>query len=109
METYIPELTVPGILGFLAPLLVAVVNQPRWSSRVRRIIAIVVSLILAVLALAITGGLSAVNGDFRSIAVAVLAVIGVAQVAYAILWKPTGITNAVESATSPTDGKHEAD
>lgn len=109
METYIPELTVPGILGFLAPLLVAVVNQPRWSARVRRVVAILVSIVLAVFALFASGGMNEINGDPMSIIVTVLAVIGVAQVAYALLWKPTGTVAAVESATTVDKGKHEAD
>lgn len=109
METYLPELTVPGILGFLAPLLVAVVNQPRWSARVRRVMAIVVSLALAVVALFITGALNQPIEDPRAGMVVILAVIGVAQVAYALLWKPTGAVQAVEEATTVDKGKHEAD
>lgn len=96
-----PELTIAGILGFLAPLLVAIVNQPRFSPMVRRIIAIVVSVLLALVAMLISGTFI-VPTDPRGIGITILAVIGIAQIAYGLVWKPAGLTDQLEAATSPT-------
>lgn len=100
METYIPEMTVPGILGFLAPLFIAAVNQPRFSATVRRIIAIVASVVIALVALFVTGSLSFDTADPVGIFTVIFAVIGVAQLAYAVLWKPTGVVAKVEEITT---------
>lgn len=96
-----PELTIAGILGFLAPLLVAIVNQPKMSPLVRRIIAIVVSVVLALVAMLISGTFI-VPTDPRGIGITILAVIGIAQIAYGLVWKPAGLTDQLEAATSPT-------
>lgn len=103
-----PELTIAGILGFLAPLLVAVVNQPRFSPLVRRIIAIIVSIALALVALLVSGTFI-VPSDPRGIGITILAVIGIAQIAYGLVWKPAGLTDQLEAATSPRTGVIEMD
>lgn len=95
-----PELTIAGILGFLAPLLVAIVNQPKFSSLVRRIIAIVVSVLLALVAMFVSGTFI-VPTDPRGVGITILAVIGIAQIAYGLIWKPSGLTDQLEAATSP--------
>ena len=100
MDIYMPELTIAGILGFLAPLLVAIVNQPKFSSLVRRIIAIVVSVLLALVAMFVSGTFI-VPTDPRGVGITILAVIGIAQIAYGLIWKPSGLTDQLEAATSP--------
>ena len=94
-----PELTIAGILGFLAPLLVAIVNQPKFSPLVRRIIAIVVSVLLALVAMFVSGTFI-VPTDPRGVGITILAVIGIAQIAYGLIWKPSGLTDQLEAATS---------
>lgn len=83
------------IVGAVTPFLVAVINQPGWSALVRRAVAVGVALILGVVTVAVQGGLSLSGG-----LVTVAAVLGASQAAYALVWKPTGVTSAVESATT---------
>ena len=89
-------LTVAGVLSALAPLVVALLNRPSWSAGRKQLVALAVSVGLAVVALAVTGGFT----SGQDVATVVLAVVGATQAAYALVWKPTGVAPAVEAATS---------
>lgn len=93
------------ILGVLTPLLTAVVQQPRWSPRLRAIASAVVSVVVGVLTVLANGvDLSAWNGDKAQITLGVVALVLVASnTAYKTLWKPTGVAPAIERATSKRD------
>jgi uncharacterized membrane protein len=90
-------LTLSMILGAVAPLVVAVINRPSWSSQKKQLVAVAASVVAAVVALFLTDGFNDV-GDTSAI---VLLVIGTAQAAYALIWKPTNIALAIEEKTSP--------
>jgi len=86
------------IVGFFSPIVLSVIQQPKWSERVQSIVAFVYSLIAG----AITAYFS---GAFDSVANAVTAIllVLVATIAfYKGFWKPTGVSPAIEGATSRT-------
>ena len=89
-----------ALIGPFLPPLIAVVNQPKWPTWARS---------LAMLAVcAATGTLTtALNGDLTGLDLpaAVLACAAGAVSSYHVWWKPrSGITDAVEHATSPKPG-----
>lgn len=91
--------TAAAVIGALAPLGIAIVNRPSWSTQRKQLVAAAASVVLAVVALALTGGFDGFS--LATAGAAVLAVAGAAQTAYALLWRPTGAAPAVEAATTP--------
>ncbi|PSK95759.1 hypothetical protein CLV30_12811 [Haloactinopolyspora alba] len=89
-------LTLAGVLSALAPLVISLINRPSWSKSVKQLVAIAASVVLGVVALALTGGFT--GGD--DVATVLLAVVGAAQSAYALVWKPSGVAPKLERATS---------
>ncbi len=85
----------PLILGVLAPLITALVQQPKWSSNVRRAVAVAVAVVLGALASYVDGTLS-LNGDLLG---AVATVLIASQATYNTLWRHAA--PALEAATSP--------
>ncbi|MDN4646460.1 hypothetical protein [Arthrobacter sp. PsM3] len=83
-------------VGFFSPLVIAVIQQSRWSARRQSILAFLFYVVVA----AVTAYL---NGIFTAVGLvtAVLIVFVVASTAYKNLWKPTGAAPAIEAATSP--------
>ena len=88
-------LELAGAVGFLAPLLVAFLNQEHWSTQTKQIVMVVTAVVLGVLTAAVQGKL-----DLHNLAVTLPVVVAACQVAYTVLWKPTGIAPAVEKATA---------
>jgi len=86
------------IVGTLAPLVIALVQQPKWSTRTRTVVGFVGALILGT-------GTAFFQGDFtgRNITSSVLIVLVASLSTYKHLWTPAGVAPAVEGATSPTD------
>lgn len=91
-------------VGFFSPLVIAVIQQTRWSARRQ-----------AIVAFAFYVGVSTVtawlNGIFNTagIIVAILVIFVTAGNAYKLLWKPTGVAPAIEKATPVgKQGRHEA-
>lgn len=83
-----------AIAGLLSPFLTALLNQPAFTTSMRSITATVVSLVLGVGSMWLTGGF---DSPPLTWAVPVLAVVGVSQALYALVLKPT---KAVESLTA---------
>jgi hypothetical protein len=79
----------------LAPFITALVNRPQWSRATRQIVALVVSLAIAVVAILGTDGFT---GNWY---LDLILVLTTATFAYETVWKPTGAAPAVEKATSP--------
>lgn len=103
MDVYIPTLTVAGVLGFLAPLVSTAINRLTWPAHVKQIVAVVVSAVLAVMALLVTGGFTARAPGQDPVVYWLLvafAVIAVSQLAYALVWKPTGVDAKLAVVTS---------
>lgn len=84
------------LVGALLPPLVAVVQQPKWSAPVR---AIVTFLLCA----AAGAGTAFFNGELtgKPVASAILLVFVSALATFKGFWKQTGLTDAIERATSP--------
>lgn len=85
-----------AVVGFLLPNAVAIVNRPGFSPAVKGLITLVVCIIAG-------GGTAWFNDAFtgRGIVSSCLVVAVMTLVSYQNLWKPSGITPAIERATSP--------
>lgn len=97
------EMTTPELwavlVGFLTPLLVAVVKQPRWSKQQKQVISIVVAVVVGVLNLLAQGVLNEASFTPSGALATLVLVLGASQGAYALLWKPTGVSDRIEVAT----------
>jgi hypothetical protein len=82
------------VAGFLTPLAVAVINQPRWSPFVRALLTVVFCVAVAAATTALEGKLDGDRWLTSSLLVLVAAI-----TSYQTLWK--NVAPAVESATSP--------
>lgn len=91
------------ILGVLTPILTSVIQQPKWSDQVRSIIAALVSIVVGVVTVLANGGFVDASGSLGIIALVMVS----SYATYRNLWKPSGIAPAIESATSPSTGRHE--
>lgn len=83
------------VVGFALPPVLAIVQQSKWSSQVRAIIAF--------LACAVAGaGTAYFQGDLtgRRFVEAGLVVLVTAVATYQSFWKPTGVAPAIESRTN---------
>lgn len=87
-----------ALIGVVLPLLIAVLNQPRWTPQQRQLLAVGVSTVAGVGTVIASG-----NFDLQNWLVTIAAVIGAAQAAYAVLWKPTNIAPTIETKTSGGD------
>ena len=84
-----------AFVGLVVPLVVSFVNQTHWKSQVKGLVAILVSLLAAVVTSWAAGDLHG-----KSLATSFLIVLGATLSTYRIFWKPTGIADSVESATT---------
>lgn len=84
------------ILGVLTPLLVSVVQQPSWTPRLRAVVSAVVAVLVGIITVAANGGFAEPQGALASIALVLVA----SNTAYKTLWKPTGVSPAIEAATA---------
>lgn len=85
-------------VGFFSPLVIAVIQQTRWSPRRQAIVAFAFYVVVA----AVTAWLQGIFTAF-GIVTAFLVIFVTAATAYRNLWKPTGIAPAIESATPIAD------
>lgn len=88
------------VLGVLTPLLTAVAQQPGWSRRTRTIVGVGTSVLVGVVTLLATGGIS----DGTSVVAGLVIVVTSAETAYRTFWRGSGITDTIEYATSPAAG-----
>ncbi len=103
MDTYLPTLTVAGVLGFLAPLLATAINKLTWSPQVKQLVAILVAAIMAVLALLITNSFAPPDPEQPRYVwwlLVLFQVIAISQMAYALIWKPTQVDAKLAVATA---------
>lgn len=85
-------------VGALLPLLISVVQQPRWSDRTRTILAVVIAALAGLVTYVTEHGL-----DFHDQTALVTTVVGVilaSATAYKTLWKPVGLAPAIEKFTT---------
>jgi hypothetical protein len=87
-------------VGGLMPLVTAVVQRPEWSVRAKKTVAVVMALVAGVVTVAADGGLEQFQHGVPTLAT-IAAVLAVSQSAHDLIWKPSGVAPAIESATSP--------
>lgn len=88
-----------GLVAFGLPLLIAVLQQPRFSNTVRVLIMVVVCIVAALVTATLQGDL-----DWHRWGHSLL-VLGIGVIAfYNGVWKPLGVAPAIERATSPGSG-----
>jgi hypothetical protein len=87
-----------GIVGFFMPVLLAVVQQPGWSSALRSVVMFVASIVAAVGTVYFTDD-GAYTRDTMITTVLVVMVTAIST--YKGLWQPTTVAPKVEAATSP--------
>jgi hypothetical protein len=92
-----------ALVGSFAPLLISVVQQPQWTGRVRVIVTVLASVVLGFATVAAAGDLTSA----RDLATSAGTILFASLVSYRNIWKPAGVTGAIESATSPTPGHRE--
>lgn len=87
------------LLAFFAPYAIALINSPHWKAGSKRLVAIVVSIVLALIVLV---GYYLMTGDILpSWPVLVLLAITVTQAAFTLLWSSTKTVEGRHGITSP--------
>ncbi|MEU6347228.1 hypothetical protein ABZ883_40550 [Streptomyces sp. NPDC046977] len=83
-------------LGVVAPPVIAVVQQPRWTAPAK-------AFVMVLFAFGIGIGTAYYNGQFtgHTIAACVMIAVIATGAAYHAVWRPTGVAPGIESATSP--------
>lgn len=83
------------VLGFVMPLLIAIIQHCNWPKNVKAFIAFMACLSAAAIQLGIEGKFSAGNWAQSGLSVAALCI-----AFFHGFWKPLGVADAVEKATS---------
>jgi hypothetical protein len=83
------------LVGFLMPLLVALVNQSHWSKPLRAIVSFAICIVVAIADVLIQG-----NWNGHALTRTLVLVAFVAYTSYQLFWKPSAIAPAIEAATS---------
>lgn len=86
---------ISGVIGFLLPNGIALLNQVSWSAQLKSIIAFVLCVLAAIITTWIKGDL-----NFTDIVGSAGVIYTVAMASYVGLWKPTKIAPTIEAATS---------
>ncbi len=84
-----------GVVGFLLPLGISLILQQGWSDGAKSVVAFVCCLVAAAGTAYFSG-----NFDGTEVLTALLIVFTLAQVTYRGIWRPTGVSPALEAATS---------
>lgn len=94
------SITTGAQVGAVLPLLTATVQRPAWSTEVKKVVAVVLALIAGVATVAASGGWGQFQHGALTLAT-LTAVLGASQTTYDLIWKPSKVAPAIESATSP--------
>lgn len=89
------------LAGVLTPAIIAVVNHPVWSSEQKRLIALGCSVVVGILTVIGAGALTDFEVSIPTVVTLILSVVGAAQAAYAVFWKPTGLADTIETSVNP--------
>ena len=88
-----------ALVGWFLPMLIAVIQQPRWSNTVRSVVTVIVCVITGFVTTWLT-----VDFDFsKDLVASILTVLIAAQASYLAFFKPTKVAPAIERATSGGD------
>lgn len=83
------------LVGFLMPILVALVNQTHWSKPLRAIVSFAICIVVAIADVLIQG-----NWNGHDLTRTLVLVAFVAYTSYTLFWKPSAIAPSIEAATS---------
>lgn len=83
------------LVGFLMPILVALVNQTHWSKPLRAVVSFAICIVVAIADVLIQGSW---NGHDLTRTLVLIAF--VAYTSYQLFWRPSNIAPAIEAATS---------
>jgi hypothetical protein len=83
-------------VGFFSPPVISVIQQSRWTQRTQALVAFGFYLVVASITAYVMGLFN--GADILRLALLIFLAAGTS---YKTLWKPTGISPAIESATSP--------
>src|SRR5512141_3096611 len=86
---------ISGVIGFLLPLVISLLNQTKWSSKLKSSVAFTCCVIAALITTWIKGDL-----NFTDIVGSAGVIFTVAQASYLGLWRPTNVAPTIEAATS---------
>lgn len=90
------------VVGFLsATFVLPVIQQPRWSEKVRALVTFLYSVVVGLGTAYLTGAFEGVH-DVRTGVSSVLLMLVTAVASYKGFAKPTGVAPAIERATSPS-------
>jgi hypothetical protein len=81
-------------VGFFSPPVISVIQQSRWSERTQSLVAFGFYLVVAAVTAYFAGLFT--TGDIARLALLIFLAAGTS---YKTLWKPTGISPAIEKAT----------
>lgn len=84
-------------VGFFSPPVISIIQQSRWSPRAQSLVAFGFYVVVAAVTAWFAGLFSI--GDISRLALLIFLAAGTS---YKTLWKPTGVSPAIENATSPT-------
>lgn len=93
-------------VGFFSPPVISIIQQSRWSQRRQSLVAFGFYLLVAAITAYVAGLFN--TPDILRLALLIFLAAGTS---YKTLWKPTGVSPAIEVATSPnlaTPPKHVA-
>lgn len=96
-------LTAAAVTGAVLPIVIAVAQQRKWSDSTRSLVALLVTVVAGVL-VAVLNDVT----DPLQVLTAVIATVVTTQATHKGVWKPTGVTGAVEKATTPVHPKKTA-
>jgi hypothetical protein len=100
MSSTLDLIATGSAVGSLLPPLTAIVQKPKWSAGIKRVVAVVAALVGGVVTVASAGGLAQFqHGPLPALA-GIAAVLAASQTTYALIWKPSKIAPAVEDVTS---------
>lgn len=103
METFLPTLTVAGVLGILAPLATTALKRLTWSQQTKQLAAVAVAILVALFAITVTDGWADIPGTENPLiyfCTAILVVIAIAQLAFKLVWEPTGVDAKIAAVTA---------
>ena len=86
------------VTAFVLPLIIAFIQQPTWSPRLRSLVMFATSAVVVIGQLLFSGELD----NWSDPAVSVLTVVVMTIAFYKGVWKPTGVAPSIEAATSVT-------
>lgn len=82
-------------VGFFSPPVISLIQQRQWSTRTKSLVAFGFYLVVAGIAAALQGAF-----NVPDLVRAFLLIFLAAAASYTTLWKPTGVSPAIEDATS---------